>query len=84
MTLHSSFSPFSPPSTEIQSAPEPLTVFDPIEWDDGALDSDSPRKRDQPAYLPTPEQIFAACAEIRAGWSLDERARRGIGPRRKY
>jgi hypothetical protein len=42
------------------------------------------RERDQPAYLPTLEEIAAACAEIRAGWSMEERCRRGIGPRRQF
>ena len=27
-------------------------------------------------YLPTPKQIAAACAKIRAGWSEAERAKR--------
>lgn len=29
-----------------------------------------------PYYVPTPEEIRAACAEIQAGWSDEERAKR--------
>jgi len=79
-------SSFSPRSEDFHSAPDPLEEFDPNEWDeaDAEFDAEARRERDQPAYLPTPEQIVAACAEIRAAWSMDERARRGIGPRRKF
>jgi hypothetical protein len=33
-------------------------------------------------YLPAPEEIARACAEIRAGWSAKERADRWQGPKR--
>lgn len=35
--------------------------------------------RDRAAYIPTPEQIAAAAAEIRAGWTESERQRRVVG-----
>lgn len=36
-------------------------------------------KTDRTPYSPTPEQIATAAAEIRAGWSEDERRRRRVG-----
>jgi hypothetical protein len=35
--------------------------------------------RDQPPYMPSPEQIEAGCREIRAEWSREERAGRWSG-----
>jgi hypothetical protein len=69
--------PLSPLSTD----PIELDDLDDREQDDG---SERGAERDQPAYLPTPEEIAAACAEIRAGWSHNELTRRGIGPRRNF
>ncbi|MFO0900091.1 MAG: hypothetical protein U0836_21875 [Pirellulales bacterium] len=33
-------------------------------------------------YLPTPDEIARTCAEIRAGWTPEERADRWQGPKR--
>jgi hypothetical protein len=73
MDLAPSCSQFSPLSDESNDS----------DFDDVA-DPAAPHERDQPAYLPTPEEIAAACAEIRAGWSSHEQTRRGIGPRRAF
>jgi hypothetical protein len=69
--------PFSPQSTN----PIELDDIDDRDQDNA---SECGAERDQPAYLPTPEEIAAACAEIRAGWSHHEFTRRGIGPRRNF
>ncbi len=31
-------------------------------------------------YIPSPQEIHEACQMIRAGWSLNERRRRFVGP----
>jgi hypothetical protein len=51
---------------------------------DGAAvddDDDDDDDDDHPRYLPSPEEIAAACLVIQAGWSVDEhRSRRVIRP----
>lgn len=37
----------------------------------------------EPKYVPSPEEIAQACAEIRAEWSAQEREERRVGPPRK-
>ena len=31
-------------------------------------------------YLPTPDEIYLACEQIRENWTLNERRRRFVGP----
>jgi len=45
-------------------------------------DSSRAERRKHSAYLPTPEEIARACAEIQAGWSSQERADRWQGRKR--
>ncbi len=45
---------------------------------EGAYAEDTTR-RARPAYLPTPAEIAAGCADIRSRWSRSETIRRAVG-----
>lgn len=61
------------------TAPAPLPVPTPphLPVEPAAVvEETAARSEDEGVYLPTPEQISAACAEIQAGWSSHEHQQR--------